>query len=132
MHSCHQIFGRHLLLVLSRFLSYINPFFLPLPLTILFLLLLHILQLLQMLQMAATFVLISILFPLLLCFFWKIHKNNRIPNKKLPPGSMGWPLIGETFHFYSQDLTFFFRKQKRFHANFSTTATNTQFVGLLY
>ncbi|XP_022962256.1 abscisic acid 8'-hydroxylase 3-like [Cucurbita moschata] len=70
--------------------------------------------------MAATFVLISIFFPLLLCFFWKIHKNNRIPNKKLPPGSMGWPLIGETFHFYSQDLTFFFRKQKRYGEIFKT------------
>ncbi|KAL1315634.1 hypothetical protein AAHE18_16G273000 [Arachis hypogaea] len=34
---------------------------------------------------------------------------------KLPPGSMGWPYIGETLQLYSQDPNlFFFTKQKRY------------------
>lgn len=34
---------------------------------------------------------------------------------KLPPGSMGWPFIGETLQIYSQDPNVFFAtKQKRF------------------
>ena len=33
----------------------------------------------------------------------------------LPPGTMGWPYIGETFRMYSQDPTIFFAtKIKRF------------------
>jgi (+)-abscisic acid 8'-hydroxylase len=33
---------------------------------------------------------------------------------KLPPGSMGWPYLGETLQLYSQDPSFFFAsKQKR-------------------
>lgn len=34
---------------------------------------------------------------------------------KLPPGSMGWPYVGETLQLYSQDPNVFFAaKQKRF------------------
>ena len=37
---------------------------------------------------------------------------------KLPPGSVGWPYIGETPQLYSQDPTVFFAdKQKRFELN---------------
>ncbi|CAK7347548.1 unnamed protein product [Dovyalis caffra] len=40
---------------------------------------------------------------------------------KLPPGSMGWPYIGETLQLYSQDPNVFFEsKQKRYGEIFKT------------
>lgn len=40
---------------------------------------------------------------------------------KLPPGSMGWPLIGETLQLYSQDPNVFFAaKRKRYGEIFKT------------
>ncbi|XP_056161010.1 abscisic acid 8'-hydroxylase 4 [Syzygium oleosum] len=40
---------------------------------------------------------------------------------KLPPGSMGWPFIGETIQLYSQDPNIFFAtKQKRYGEIFKT------------
>ncbi|XP_022144125.1 abscisic acid 8'-hydroxylase 4-like [Momordica charantia] len=74
--------------------------------------------------MGEIFVLFSIFLPTLLLllllpliFFKK--ENNK--GKKLPPGSMGWPLIGETFHLYSRDPTIFFLdKQKRYGEIFKT------------
>ncbi|KAH9656042.1 Abscisic acid 8'-hydroxylase 4 [Citrus sinensis] len=40
---------------------------------------------------------------------------------KLPPGSMGWPFIGETLQIYSQDPNVFFAtKQKRYGEIFKT------------
>ncbi|XVF45142.1 hypothetical protein PTKIN_Ptkin02bG0181400 [Pterospermum kingtungense] len=40
---------------------------------------------------------------------------------KLPPGSMGWPYIGETLQLYSQDPNvFFLTKQKRYGEIFKT------------
>ena len=41
-----------------------------------------------------------------------VSKRKDLP---LPPGSMGWPYIGETFQMYSQDPNVFFAtKIKRF------------------
>ncbi|KAI5057957.1 hypothetical protein GOP47_0027972 [Adiantum capillus-veneris] len=41
--------------------------------------------------------------------------------KKLPPGSMGWPYIGETLQLYSQNPnTFFSSKQRRYGEIFKT------------
>lgn len=42
-------------------------------------------------------------------------KRNRTNTAKLPPGSLGWPYIGETLQLYSQDPNVFFaNKQKRY------------------
>ncbi|MED6121978.1 hypothetical protein PIB30_035319 [Stylosanthes scabra] len=71
------------------------------------------------------------MFLLLLFFFFsttkKRHKfqnisNNNNNNKaKLPPGSMGWPYVGETLQLYSQDPNIFFAsKQKRYGEIFKT------------
>ncbi|XP_010439733.1 PREDICTED: abscisic acid 8'-hydroxylase 1-like [Camelina sativa] len=39
----------------------------------------------------------------------------------LPPGTMGWPYVGETFQLYSQDPNVFFQsKQKRYGSVFKT------------
>lgn len=66
----------------------------------------------------------SILFIVLFRIFIKpfVSKRQHLP---LPPGSMGWPYIGETFQLYSQDPSVFFAsKIKRFNKkkllNFST------------
>ncbi|KAL0717435.1 hypothetical protein Bca4012_066757 [Brassica carinata] len=48
----------------------------------------------------------------------KKKRNNRC---KLPPGSMGWPYLGETLQLYSQDPNVFFTsKQKRYGEMFKT------------
>lgn len=51
---------------------------------------------------------------------WKrLRKNKRIA--RLPPGTMGWPFIGETLQLYSQDPNVFFsQKQKRYGDVFKT------------
>lgn len=47
--------------------------------------------------------------------FFSSSKGKELP---LPPGSMGWPYIGETFQMYSQDPSLFFaNKIKRFNSN---------------
>lgn len=59
------------------------------------------------------------LLTLLLFHIMKIISKDRSEAKKrakLPPGSMGWPYVGETLQLYSQDPnTFFASKQKRFN-----------------
>ncbi|GLU05230.1 hypothetical protein SLE2022_223410 [Rubroshorea leprosula] len=64
----------------------------------------------------AFFVFVSFLFHSLFKFF--------SPNRgklSLPPGSMGWPYIGETFQLYSQNPNVFFAsKQKRYGSVFKT------------
>ncbi|GAV80737.1 p450 domain-containing protein [Cephalotus follicularis] len=53
--------------------------------------------------------------------FIKKQMRERIQRPKLPPGSMGWPYIGETLKLYSQDPNIFFAsKQKRYGEIFKT------------
>ncbi|KAI4316703.1 hypothetical protein L6164_024658 [Bauhinia variegata] len=66
------------------------------------------------------YILFFLLFSLACAF---LKKQNRKPEKsaKLPPGSMGWPYIGETIQFYSQNPNVFFAaKQKRYGEIFKT------------
>lgn len=56
------------------------------------------------------------LFVFLLCLQWRHPKH-----KLLPPGSMGWPYIGETFKLYTQNPNSFFSiRQKRYGDVFKT------------
>ncbi|XAR64036.1 (+)-abscisic acid 8'-hydroxylase [Bertholletia excelsa] len=58
---------------------------------------------------------------LLLCFFSRGNKRNDHKKAKVPPGSMGWPYLGETFHLYSTDPNVFFAsRQKRYGEIFKT------------
>ncbi|XP_075110829.1 abscisic acid 8'-hydroxylase 4 [Nicotiana tabacum] len=49
------------------------------------------------------------------------QKGKDIEKAKLPPGTMGWPYIGETLQMYSEDPNVFFaNKQKRYGDIFKT------------
>ncbi|WVZ65186.1 hypothetical protein U9M48_014595 [Paspalum notatum var. saurae] len=49
------------------------------------------------------------------------HGKKGASSLKLPPGSMGWPYLGETLQLYSQDPNVFFAsKQKRYGEIFKT------------
>ncbi|CAN7011412.1 hypothetical protein IGI04_012072 [Brassica rapa subsp. trilocularis] len=72
------------------------------------------------------FLVISSFIFCLLLVRMAVSKNNKRKKKrnstcKLPPGSMGWPYIGETLQLYSQDPNVFFTsKQKRYGEIFKT------------
>ncbi|CAH1434591.1 unnamed protein product [Lactuca virosa] len=56
----------------------------------------------------------------LICYIF-VRRNQRDSTNKLPPGSLGWPYIGETLQLYSQDPNVFFAtKQKRYGEIFKT------------
>ncbi|XP_020523949.1 abscisic acid 8'-hydroxylase 2 isoform X2 [Amborella trichopoda] len=63
-----------------------------------------------------------LLFPVaLLALLFLIRLWHHPTNKHLPPGSMGWPYVGETFKLYSQSPeSFFADKQRRYGAIFKT------------
>ncbi|KAE8727442.1 Abscisic acid 8'-hydroxylase 1 [Hibiscus syriacus] len=64
---------------------------------------------------------VSLVLVFLFCCLLKFFKSNNRHNLPLPPGTMGWPYIGETFQLYSQDPNVFFAsKQKRFGSVFKT------------
>ncbi|XP_058085915.1 abscisic acid 8'-hydroxylase 1-like [Magnolia sinica] len=53
-----------------------------------------------------------------LCYVARKISGKKLP---LPPGSLGWPYIGETFQLYSQNPNVFFAsKQKRYGSIFKT------------
>ncbi|CAH8372885.1 unnamed protein product [Eruca vesicaria subsp. sativa] len=71
------------------------------------------------------FVIPSLVFCLLLVRVMVSKNNKRKQNRrtrcKLPPGSMGWPYLGQTLQLYSQDPNVFFTsKQKRYGEIFKT------------
>ncbi|XP_039121180.1 abscisic acid 8'-hydroxylase CYP707A2 [Dioscorea cayenensis subsp. rotundata] len=71
------------------------------------------------------FILMLLLVLLSLAYFtYSILLKTRPADRKkpvLPPGSMGWPYIGETFQLYSKNPnTFFALKQKRYGSIFKT------------
>ncbi|XP_022997684.1 abscisic acid 8'-hydroxylase 2-like isoform X2 [Cucurbita maxima] len=69
-----------------------------------------------MLPLLLLFGLLLLLLLLLLCHQWR-HPNHHL----LPPGSMGWPYIGETFKLYTQNPNSFFSiRQKRYGDVFKT------------
>ncbi|XP_014505768.1 abscisic acid 8'-hydroxylase 4 [Vigna radiata var. radiata] len=74
-------------------------------------------------EIIAVFLCIFFFFSSLLSYplIKKQKKPQQIPKPKLPPGSMGWPYIGETLQLYSQDPNIFFAsKQKRYGEIFKT------------
>ncbi|KAI3922233.1 hypothetical protein MKX01_005922 [Papaver californicum] len=68
------------------------------------------------------YIVVMTLLSCMLVFFLR-RKRIRNPKQraKLPPGSMGWPYIGETLQLYSQNPNdFFSSKQKRYGEIFKT------------
>ncbi|EHA8588858.1 abscisic acid 8'-hydroxylase 3 [Cocos nucifera] len=62
-----------------------------------------------------------LLLALLSCLLMRKHKTKPQAKVRLPPGSTGWPYIGETLQLYSQDPNIFFAtKQKRYGEIFKT------------
>ncbi|XP_012475521.1 abscisic acid 8'-hydroxylase CYP707A2 [Gossypium raimondii] len=63
----------------------------------------------------------SILFIFLFNFLLNLFKSKKSRDLPLPPGTLGWPYIGETFQLYSQNPNVFFAsKQKRYGSIFKT------------
>ncbi|PWA48649.1 ABA 8-oxidase [Artemisia annua] len=60
-------------------------------------------------------------FLVALIWYFFVRRRNSRDTAKLPPGSLGWPYIGETLHLYSQDPNHFFaKKQKKYGEIFKT------------
>ncbi|XP_031125711.1 abscisic acid 8'-hydroxylase CYP707A2 isoform X2 [Ipomoea triloba] len=60
-------------------------------------------------------------FLLLLRSVFKLFSSPSAMKLPLPPGTLGWPFIGETFHLYSQDPNLFFSaKIKKYGSIFKT------------
>ncbi|CAH9131889.1 unnamed protein product [Cuscuta epithymum] len=59
---------------------------------------------------------------LFICLLSLLRKNADSKKKaKLPPGSMGWPYIGQTLQLYSQDPNFFFSDREKRHGKIFKT-----------
>ncbi|GMY28674.1 abscisic acid 8'-hydroxylase CYP707A1-like [Fagus crenata] len=73
--------------------------------------------------MGGIFVYVFIFLLTLLSYYIFLRRDKKEAHNraKLPPGSMGWPYIGETLQIYSQDPNVFFAtKQKRYGEIFKT------------
>lgn len=67
-------------------------------------------------------------FILVLSVFSYILSATRNKKHKLPPGSMGWPYIGETLQLYSQDPNIFFSDRHTRFRSFDHSHVNNVFV----
>ncbi|RWR89666.1 abscisic acid 8'-hydroxylase 1 [Cinnamomum micranthum f. kanehirae] len=73
--------------------------------------------------MNSTMFSILLFLPIIVFLFVFLFRKSNTGGKKwtLPPGSLGWPYIGETFQLYSQNPNVFFAsKQKRYGNIFKT------------
>eukprot|EP00268_Persea_americana_P003886 TRINITY_DN11190_c0_g1_i1.p1 TRINITY_DN11190_c0_g1~~TRINITY_DN11190_c0_g1_i1.p1 ORF type:complete len:326 (-),score=48.77 TRINITY_DN11190_c0_g1_i1:1080-2003(-) len=73
--------------------------------------------------MNSTMFSILLFLPIIVFLFLFLFRKSNTGGKKwtLPPGSLGWPYIGETFQLYSQNPNVFFAsKQKRYGNIFKT------------
>uniref|UniRef100_A0A2N9FZU6 (+)-abscisic acid 8'-hydroxylase n=1 Tax=Fagus sylvatica TaxID=28930 RepID=A0A2N9FZU6_FAGSY len=73
--------------------------------------------------MGGIFVYVFIFLLTLLSYYIFLRRDKKEAHNraKLPPGSMGWPYIGETLQIYSEDPNVFFAtKQKRYGEIFKT------------
>lgn len=50
---------------------------------------------------------------------WRLHRKKQ--RWKLPPGSMGWPYIGETFRLYTENPNSFFATRQNKYFIFTLT-----------
>ena len=57
--------------------------------------------------------LISLLFLLILVILFQLLWNVHPKDAKLPPGSMGWPYLGETLKLYTENPNSFFANRQR-------------------
>ncbi|XXG70842.1 hypothetical protein AAC387_Pa07g0233 [Persea americana] len=73
-------------------------------------------------NMGSVVIYILVFVPILLAYLMIVkHKRKSQLSAKLPPGSMGWPYIGETLDLYSQNPNVFFAtKQKSYGEIFKT------------
>ncbi|XP_059455748.1 abscisic acid 8'-hydroxylase CYP707A1-like [Corylus avellana] len=73
--------------------------------------------------MGGVFLYVFIFLLTLILTYTFLGRGKKEPQKRatLPPGSMGWPYVGETLQLYSQDPSVFFAaKQKRYGEIFKT------------
>ncbi|KAF8406321.1 hypothetical protein HHK36_008407 [Tetracentron sinense] len=72
-------------------------------------------------EMLCILVYLLLFLSCILSYLFRKHKRSPQQRAKLPPGSMGWPYIGETLQLYSQDPNVFFStKQQRYGEIFKT------------
>ncbi|XP_031387717.1 abscisic acid 8'-hydroxylase 2 isoform X1 [Punica granatum] len=65
---------------------------------------------------------LMMLLPFCFVFLWSVHVlflqwYSRRKGRRLPPGSLGWPYIGETLRLYAEDPNAFFANRQKRHGD---------------